>query len=291
MEFSMLNIIIVYKFVLPAPDLCVQRILLDLGYESISNKTSVIFSNVIDQVFFGFGSTIQNGLITEAKKQILPKNFKFPYYSLVEKSVMDFLGPKAGKKILDEINSELSRQTKIEGTIENILNELSRKEIFNKIRGISGYEHIIYLWKDKNVRNNILEEILENSRGPKTAFTSEDTIFSKVNQISYSDLFSEKDKAVDKSMSAIADAHQKNNQEEPGVVIGFDGTKWLDSGLQGEFLQLENEANKYLSENHVSGICAYDLNKIPDETTLKSFVKCHPTVLLDDPFVIYERGN
>ncbi|MBA4454042.1 MAG: hypothetical protein H2B05_03765, partial [Nitrosopumilaceae archaeon] len=83
-------------------NLCIQKTLLDMGYESTSNKTSIIFSNVIDQVFFGFGSTIQNGLITEAKKQILPKNFKFPYYSLVEKSVIDFLGPKTGKKILDE---------------------------------------------------------------------------------------------------------------------------------------------------------------------------------------------
>ncbi|MGA0296790.1 MAG: hypothetical protein ACO3K2_05625, partial [Nitrosopumilaceae archaeon] len=90
-------------------NLCIQNTLLDMGYESTSNKTSIIFSNVIDQVFFGFGSTIQNGLITEAKKQMLPKNFKFPYYSLVEKSVLDFLGPKAGKKILDEINAELSR--------------------------------------------------------------------------------------------------------------------------------------------------------------------------------------
>lgn len=287
----MLNIIRTYKFLMSVSDLCVQNILLDMGYESTSNKTSIIFSNVIDQVFFGFGSTIQNGLITEAKKQMLPKNFKFPYYSLVEKSVLDFLGPKAGKKILDEINAEFSRQTKIEGTTENILNELSRKEIFDKIKNFSGNEHVIYLWKDKNIRNNILQEILENSRGAKTAFSSESTIFSDVNQISYSDLFSEKEKAVDKSISSIVETHQKNNQKDPGVVIGFDGTKWLDSGLQNEFLQLEKEANKYFSENNVSGICAYNLNNILDEKTLKSFVKCHSTVLLDDPFVIYERGN
>lgn len=287
----MLNIIRAYQFLMSVANLCIQKTLLDMGYESTSNKTSIIFSNVIDQVFFGFGSTIQNGLITEAKKQMLPKNFKFPYYSLVEKSVLDFLGPKAGKKILDEINAELSRHTKIEGSTEDILNELSRKEILNKIRGISGNEHIIYLWKDKNLRNNILEEILENSKGSKTAFTSEDAIFSKVNQIPYSDLFLEKDKAVEKTFSAIIETHQKNNQEEPAVVIGFDGTKWLDSGLENEFLHLENKANKYLSENYVSGICAYDLNKIPDEKTLKMFVKCHPTVLLDDPFVVYESGN
>ncbi len=77
-------------------NLNIQTTLLDLGYTSTSNKTSVIFANVIDQVFFGFGSTIQNGLIDEAKKQNLPKNFKFPYYSLVEKSIIDFLGKVAG---------------------------------------------------------------------------------------------------------------------------------------------------------------------------------------------------
>ncbi|MFB5603844.1 MAG: hypothetical protein ACE5RK_05475 [Candidatus Nitrosomaritimum aestuariumsis] len=268
----------------------IQRVLLDLGYESISNKTSVIFSNVIDQVFFGFGSTIQNGLITEAKKQMLPKNFKFPYYSLVEKSVLDFLGPRAGEKILSEINVELSRQTKIEGTSEEILNELSRKEVHNKIRHLAGHEHIIYLWSDKNIRNQILKEILENSKGPKATFSTEEPLFSNIPNITYSELFSEKNSAVKKSFEIISNCNTKND-EHPSVIIGFDGTKWFESGLQSEFLQLEQYANDYFSENRDIGICAYDLNKIPDQETLRSFVKCHAIVILDNPFVIYERGN
>ena len=276
---------------MPGQNWNVQRILLDLGYDSISNKTSMIFSNAIDQVFFGFGSTIQNGLITEAKKQMLPKNFKFPYYSLVEKSVLDFLGPKAGGKILDEINAELKRQTKIEGTTENILNELSRREVLNKIKHISGHDHVIYLWKNKKTRNKILEEILENTNGPKTAFSEEEPLFSNVKTISYSELFLEKSRAVERSFQTISDTLQKNNQKDAPVIIGFDGTRWIESGLKNEFLQLEKDVDQYFSENFASGICAYDLNEIQDEKTLKSFVKCHPIVLLDDPFVVYEKQN
>ncbi len=269
----------------------IQKILLDLGYDSDSNKTSVIFANVIDQVFFGFGSTIQNGLITEAKKQILPTDFKYPYYSLVKRSILDFLGPKGGQKILDEINAELKRHTKIEGSIEEILNELSRREIISKLTRLKGHEHIIYLWTKKNTRDEIIREMLENAKGPKGAFSIDENLFSDVKTTLYSKLLSEKEKAVDKGLQMIKETHQKNNQKDPTVIVGFDGTKWLESGLQKEFLDLENSANKFLSENLISGICAYQLEKIPDEKTLKSFVKCHPIVLLDDPFVIYERGN
>lgn len=272
-------------------DLNLQSFLLDLGYSASTNKTSVIFANVIDQIFLGFGSTIQNGLITEAKKQNLPKNFKFPYYSLVEKSIVDFLGEIAGQKILDEINAEFSRQTKISGTTEEILSELSKREILQRIQGFSGHEHVIFLWKNKELRDKLLAHYFENSKGPKRAISSEVLQITNVESITYDEIFADKSKSVSKNFQSIVETHKKNNKKNPTLVGGFDGAQWFKQGLTKEILEAEKNAQKYIEDNLISGICAYDITKFPDEKTLKSFLDCHPMVLLDEPFVIYERGN
>ena len=272
-------------------DLNIQTTLLDLGYNPTSNKTSIIFANVIDGVFFGFGSTIQNGLINEAKKQNLPKHFKFPYYSLVEKSIIDFLGQVGGKKILAEINAELSRQTGITGSTEDILNELSKREILQRIQDFSGHEHAIFLWKNKELRDKLLTHYFESSKGPKRAISSEELSIPDVDWITYEEIFSDKSKSTEKNLQSIVDTHEKNNSIISTRVAGFDATQWFKHGLTEEFLEVEKNAQQYIETNLISGICSYDINQIPDEQTLKSFLDCHPLVLLDDPFVIYERGN
>lgn len=272
-------------------DLNIQTTLLDLGYTSTSTKTSVIFANVIDHVFFGFGSTIQNGLIDEARKQNLPKNFKFPYYSLVEKSILDFLGQVAGRKILDEINAELSLQTKITGSTEDILYELSKREILQTVQSLSGHEHIMFLWKNKGLRDKLLTHYFQSSNGPKRAISSEEVSLTNVENITYDEIFSDKNQSITKNVQSIIETHQKNNNKIPTRVAGYDGTQWFNQGLEKEFLACEENVQQFLEENLITGICAYDINKIPDENTLIAFLKCHPMVLLDDPFVIYERGN
>jgi hypothetical protein len=268
-----------------------QSILLDLGYSASTNKTSVIFANVIDQIFFGFGSTIQNGLINEAKKQSLPKNFKFPYFSLVEKSVMDFLGETAGQRILDEINAEFSRQTKIIGTTEEILCELSKKEILNQIQKFQGHEHIMYLWKNSVLRDKILTHFLEASKGPKATISPEKILISNVKSITYSEVFKEKNHIAQKSLETISDIHENNNTGNPTNIVGWDNTEWFRHNMKDEFLGIEKSAQQYIEKNCISAICAYDLNRIPDENTLRSFLEHHSIVILDDPFVIYKRGN
>ena len=277
--------------ILSVSDKNIQALLLDLGYSSNTNKTGVIFANVIDQIFFGFGSTIQNGLINEAKKQNLPSNFKFPYYSLVEKSILDFLGEVAGNKILKEINAEFSRQTKIEGTTEEILNELSKKEVLNQIQKFEGHEHIMYLWKDVDLRDKVLTHFLEVSKGPKAAISQEKINISNVETITYSELFVDKTQIGEKSFATIANLHKTNKTQNPTNIVGWDNTEWLSQGLQKEFLGVEKSAQKYIEEHCISAICAYDLKKIPNEDILKNFLEPHSIVMLDDPFVIYQRGN
>lgn len=272
-------------------DLNIQSTLLDLGYTATTNKTSVIFANVIDQIFFGFGSTIQNGLINEAKKQDIPKNFKFAYYALVEKSILDFLGETAGKRILDEINAEFSRQTKIPGTTEEILCELAKREILNQLQKFQGHEHIMYMWKDSNLRDKVLTHFLEVSKGPKGAISQEKISISDVESTTYSEIFEEKNHLARKSMEMITKIHEANNTGNPTHIVGWDNTEWFRQGLQEEFLGIEKSAQQFIEKNCVSAICSFDSNKIPDEKTLRLFLEHHSIVLLDDPFVIYQRGN
>ena len=264
--------------------------MLDLGFTSSSKKTSIIFANVIDQVFFGFGSTIQNGLITEAKKQILPKNFKFPYYSLVKQSINDFIGEVAGKKILEEINAELTRQTKIRGNIEDILSELSRREIDDQVKNFSGHEHVIYLWSNEDSRDQILKKFFEYSKGPKGAITPKEITSSEIKNVTYKEIFIDKTKAIENNTNALSAMHGGANEKGPSRIAGFDGTQWFSQGLSKEILTIERSAQSFISKNMISAICAYDARRIPDEETLKSFLNCHQKVLLDDPFVMYEKG-
>ena len=241
--------------------------------------------------FFGFGTTIQNGLITEAKKQNLPKNFKFPYYSLVQKSVIDFVGETGGERILNEINAELSRKTGISGSTGEILAELSKLEILKSIQNFSGHEHVIYLWSNEGFRDKILTHYFESSQSPKRVFSSKKFPISDVSTTTYREIFSDKKKSIDKTFQSIIKTHEENNLMNPTLIAGLDGTRWFDKGLTKEFFEVENSAQQYIEENFISGICAYDVKKFPDKLVLKKFLSCHNTVLLDNPCVIYERGN
>ena len=135
-------------------DLNIQTTLLDLGYNPTSNKTSIIFANVIDGVFFGFGSTIQNGLINEAKKQNLPKHFKFPYYSLVEKSIIDFLGQVGGKKSLMKLMQSYHAKQKLLDPLRIFLMNFQREKSYKEFKIFPGMNMPYFYGKTKNFEIN-----------------------------------------------------------------------------------------------------------------------------------------
>jgi hypothetical protein len=272
-------------------DFNVQKILLDYGYRTKTNKTAQIFSHALDKVFFGFGEIIQNGLITETKKLKLPNDFMFPYFTLVQQSVTEFMGKTSGEKILEEINKEITTQTNLTGSTIEILNEISRREIFENLNKLSGHEHILYLWKDEKIRDKIFNQFFNGSKGIKGLISSKKITDPSIRNFEYSEIFENKTEAINKNREILSEIHEKNNPSKPTRIAGEDGTVWFDRGLKKEILELEKEADQYITENSISGICAYDIKKITNETLLNDILKSHPFVLLDDPFVIYERGN
>ena len=267
-------------------DLNMQPILLDLGYSASTNKTSVIFANVIDQIFFGFGSSIQNGLIDEAKKQNLPKNFKFPYYSLVEKSILDFLGMTDGKKILDEINAEFSRQTKIPGTNEEILFELSKREVLNQLRIDQEQEHIMYFYNNREIRDKTLTHFLESTKSPKIIISSEKISILGRESKPCSKNFNKNDNTLEKDLEVFDKMYEFSSSK---LIYSMNWNYEQEiNEVQKEYSRFE-EPYQIKEKNYLSEIWVHDISKIPDEVTLKLFLEDHPIVILDDPFVIYRK--
>ncbi len=149
----------------------------------------------------------------------------------------------------------------------------------------------MFLWKNEGLRDKLLSYYFETSAGPKRAISSEKLSITGVDLITYDEIFSDSSQSVNKNLQSIVETHNKNNHKISTRVAGCDCTQWFKQGLTEEFLKVEENAQKFLEDNLVSGICAYNIKNIPDEKTLKSFLKYHPKVLLDDPFVIYEKGN
>lgn len=270
----------------------IQKKLLELGYSSNSGKTSAIFADAVDKVFFSFGETIQNGLIKEARKQTLTSNFMFPYYSIVKKSIIDFLGKTNGAMILNKINQELSKQTNIQGSTETILNEISKIEVLEKIKNFSGNEHVIYFWNEEKVRDRILNSFLRETKGPRGLISNtRSTTIPHTNHFTYPEIFENKANPIESYLQKIAESHENNDHKEPARFAGADCTQWFEKDLGKQFLKLEKEGNNYLQEKRISGLCAYNINKIPNELIFTELLEYHQYILLDEPFVIYERGN
>lgn len=269
----------------------VQKDILDLGYTSTSNKCAQIFSKILDRVFLDFGETIQNGLIREAQRKKLPQEFKFPYYSLVEMSILDFMGDVSGRQILDLINSELTKQTNIKSDIEGILNEISRRDIFEMMDKFTGHEHLLYLWKDEKTRDHVLEQFFKTGNGPKRLVSNKKISLENVQNLTYPELFENKEKAFTNYTKMILGLDETNLKDVHSKLAATDGFLWIEEGFGKEVLKMETGAHQYFIENLVSGICAYDIKKIPNRKYLQTLISSHEFVLLDDPFVLYEGGN
>lgn len=269
----------------------IQKKILDLGYTSTSNKAANIFGKILDQVFLGFGETIQNGLIKEAQNQKLPKEFKFSFYSMVENSIYGFMGNLSGREVLNMINSELSKQTNIMSDAEGIMNEISRREVFEKIDRFTGHEHVLYLWKNEKTRDFVLEQFFKTGNGPKRLVSNKKKSIKKVQNLTYSELFEAKENAFANYSKMILGIPEKNIKDEPTKIAASDGFLWIGEGFGKEVLEMEKGSHQYFMENLISGICAYDIKKIPNLKYLQTLITSHEFVLLDDPFVLYERGN
>ena len=259
------------------------------GYESCLNDASTIFAQSSDAVFLKFGDKIKSDIIAYLQSITkFPQSYNFLYYSITKNVFLDLFDEESGEIIMESIRKEMLRRidSDIHGNIEEILDEIQRREIIKYLKTLSGHEHVLFLWSDKDLRNKIMGKFFIQPNVPQALISSERMKFPAVENVLYSDLLSNKATAIQKELQMITEIHQKNQTVLTTRVAGMDCTQWFKHGLSKEFLALERQISSYFEKENISCICGYNINKIPDNKTLKTLLKCHDYVMLDTPHVL-----
>jgi hypothetical protein len=270
----------------------IQLLLVDQGYGSCINNAFIHYIQSIDIVFSKFGSKVKNDIIARLRSTTdYTQNTKFPYHTLTKNIFSDLFGDDSSEIIVESIRKEMLRKMDFEsnGTIEEILDEIQRRDISKYLKNVSGHEHVLFLWNDKNTRNKIMETFFAQPDVPQAIISSERIKLPAVENVLYSDLLSNKETAIQKELQMITQIHQKNQTILTTRLAGIDCTKWFKHGLSKEFLALEKQIDSYFEKENISCICGYNINEIPDSKTLKTLLKSHNYVMLDDPYSLFEK--
>jgi len=262
------------------------------GYESCLNDASTIFAQSSDVVFLKFGEQIKSDIIAYLRSITkFPWSYNFPYYSITKNVFSDLFDQEFSEIIMESIRKEMLRKidSDIHGNTEEILDEIQRREITTYLKTLSGNEHVLFLWDDKDLRNKIMEKFFVQPNVPQTMISSERIKFPAVENVLYSDLLSNEATAIQKELQMITEIHQKNQTVLTTRLAGIDCTQWFKHGLSKEFLALEKQIDSYFEKENISCICGYNINKIPDNKTLKTLLKCHDYVMLDNPHSLLRK--
>ena len=268
-----------------------QDHLTNFGYESCLNEAPTIFAQSLDTIFFKFEKKTQHLISKYFEKKEPPKKYRFPYYALAEQAIFDIFGKKDGDQILVLIRNEITKRIDFDsqGTIDEILNGIQKRNILSFIRNLSGNEHILYLWSSKKLKNDIMKEFFSPTETQKGYISSEKSNLNNVENITYSQLLSNKKNATQTELQLVITTHEKNQVGFPTRVAGDDCTQWFKADLTSEFLILEKSLDEYFEKNSVSCICGYNGNEIQDKKLLKELLDRHRYVLLDDPYVLFKK--
>lgn len=264
------------------------------GYESCLNEAASIFAQSSDVMFSKFGDKIKAKIISHIKsfKKISLEN-PFPYYSITKDIFSELFDPEASEIIIRSIRKEMLRRINVQTDdgIEQILNRIQKKELFKYLKNLTGHEHILFLWSNQQSRDKIMNQFFIQSSAPQGLMSTNEMKLKNVENITYSEVFTNKETAIQKEFQMIEQTHQKNSQLIwPTRLAGMDCTQWFKQGLTKEFLLLEKKADKYFEKNKISCICGYDINEIPNERILKKILNYHDYVMLDDPHFLFKRA-
>jgi len=262
------------------------------GYESCLNDASTIFAQSSDVVFLKFGDKIKSDIIAYLRSVTkFPWRYNFPYYTITKNTFTDLFDEESGELIMESIRKEMLRRIDfdIHGNIEEILDEIQRREINTYLKNLSGHEHVLFLWGDKDLRNKMMKEFFVQPDVPQAMISSERMKLPSVENVLYSDLLSNKVTAIQQEFQMIAQIHQKNQTVLNTRLAGIDCTQWFKHGMSKEFIALEKRIDSYFEKENISCICGYNINEIPDNITLKSLLNSHDYVMLDSPHALFKR--
>jgi len=262
------------------------------GYEPCLNNTATLFAESSDSVFSKFGDKIKGDIVSYLRSITkLPYKYRFPYYTLTKNTFSELFDEEASKIIIESIRKEMLNRIDFDTNagIEEILDEIQKRELGKYLKNFSGHEHVLFLWSNKNFRDKIMNDFFIHPDVPQCLISSEKIQFPAVENILYSDLFSNKETATAQEFQIITQIHQKNKLEISTRLAGIDCTEWFKNGLSAEFLALEKQIDRYFEKKNISCICGYNKNKIPDRKILRKLLECHNYVMLDSPHNIFKK--
>ena len=243
-------------------------------------------------MFLKFGDRIKSDIIAYLQSITkLPWKYKFPYYSITKNTFSDLFDEESSEIIMESIRKEMLGRIDfdVHGNIEEILDEIQRRGLATYLETLSGHEHVLFLWNDKDLRNKIMKKFFVQPDVPQCLISSERIKLPAVENVLYSDLLSNKDVATQQELQMISQIHQKNQTMLATRLAGIDCTQWFKHGLSQEFLALEKQIDSYFEKENISCICGYDINEIPDDEILKTLLKRHNYVMLDSPHSLFRR--
>jgi len=262
------------------------------GYGSCLNDAATIFAQSSDVIFSKFGNKIKEDIIAYLQSITkLPQKYNFPFYFITKNTFSDLFDEEASEMIMESIRKEILRRIDFDtdGNIEEILEQIQRRDLTKYLKNLSGHEHVLFLWTNKNLRDKIMEKFFVQPDVPQGLISSEKIRFPAVEATTYSSIFANKETATQQEFQIITQIHQKNQTELTTRIAGIDCTQWFKQGLSQEFLALENQIDIYFEEENISCICGYNIDEIPDDKTLKTLLKCHDYVMLDNPHSLFRR--
>ena len=266
----------------------------EMSYEPVLKDAASIFAQSSDTIFLKFGDKIKEDIISHIKSyNKRPVQDPFPYYSVTKDLFSELFDDEAAAIIIESIRKDMLRRINVDTNedIEKILDSIQKKELFNYLRNMTGHEHIIFLWSKPQLRDDILKKFFTQSIAPQGLMSIREENSNDIETVTYGKIFADKKRATENGFKTICQIHKKNTQLiHPTRLAGIDCTQWFNQGLTEEFICLEEKIDKFSEKNKISCICGYDINKIPDKTTLKKVIKSHGYVMLDNPHMLFKSG-
>jgi hypothetical protein len=288
------------------------NILDELGYLPIASKVDEILYDSVEKAFKIIGKIAYNALLDRACSIYgLSVRELLTNYDLFEKSLYDIFG-KVSFILLRALRKEIlihavlmdSRLTVSDIlnpsiTIADILKHIRAVEVFEFVRKILSYEHILFLYENKNSNEKILSEFFSiggNDSVPKglLSVTRPDNLNLISSNLLYDNLVlrvqnKNKHEALKKLSDWMFNLHSTSKSDFATRIAFEDGTWWLRNGLADDYVRFEESLSKHI-QNNLSILCGYDISNF-NEQYIGAIIASHIYVILDEPMIIYKAGK
>lgn len=241
-----------------------------------------------------FGESTIKGIMEEASR-INKKS----YEEILLNPIMFFttfeqiFGEPATEVITRTLEKDLNKQgifIPADRLLDNLLNEIAKKDIIMFIQNLQGQEHILYLWETSNSRKTLLSQYFSTpTNATKGVVAINDDEFVNIESITYHELEKDKSQALAKECSFIDRVYSSNKSNSPTLFASEDCTWWFKQGLTNQVLEIEELLESFFKNNLWAYVCSYDINEIPSQELLKRLLSSHNYIILENPPIIFKR--